>query len=386
MLRVGVIGSGAFAEQCHLPELQSHPQAQVVAISGRRPEHLRSLAARFKVPSVYTDYRELCARPDIDAITVVSSNSEHCAQATAVLLSGKHVLCEKPMATDISQAREMVRAADRSGKVHQMAFTYRYLFGLQELRRRVRRGDIGVPYHVRAQHNSWNDWPSSFARGAQGSHAQDRVGVLYNMGPHLFDLARYLFGPIESTMGFHQCIPRSTVESQGDAVRTKQAAIDDLATAWFTHKNGVRGQWFASRGMPWFGEKAHVEVIGDGGTLRASLSRGGVDVLRVAHPSRKRWNELPLPKEASNALPSALSLMIHSFVDACLRGSLNADVDASFHDGFAAQLAIVSIERASKTLPWVQLEPAAMGATVATPTYPRRRPASRDFIEPLDLF
>jgi predicted dehydrogenase len=355
-LRIGVIGTGAFAEQCHLPGLQSHPQARVVAICGRGPARLRFLADRFKIPAVFTNYLELCARTDIDAVTIVTSDSQHAEQAKAAFASGKHVFCEKPMATNVMHARQMVRAAEMSGKIHQMAFTYRYLYGLRELRRRVRRGDIGVPYHLRAQHNTWDDrLPDTSLRSGRVTRWS---GVLYNMGPHLFDLARFLFGPIESVMGFSQHIPRSRMSDRNNAAGIE---ADDLATAWFIHESGIRGQWFTSRAMPWFGEKSHVEVIGDEGALRASLSRGSVDVLRVSRPGNTQWEELPLPREAHTKSPSCLYLMMRSFVDACLRGTLNADVDASFHDGFAAQLAIASVEQANARLPWITLENSTRG-------------------------
>ena len=114
VLRIGVIGTGAFAEQFHLPGLQSHPQAKVVAIAGRRPERLQSLATQFNIPDVYTDYHELCARTDLDAITIVTSNSEHAAQATAGFASGKHVFCEKPLATSVTQAQAAAFLASSS--------------------------------------------------------------------------------------------------------------------------------------------------------------------------------------------------------------------------------------------------------------------------------
>lgn len=373
VLRIGVIGAGAFAEQCHLPGLQSHPQAKVVAICGRRPERLRSLAAKFNIPSVYTHHLALCARPDIDAITIVSPNSEHAAQATAAFAAGKHVFCEKPMSTDVLQAQEMVDAAVQSGKIHQMAFTYRYLYGLQELRRRVHRGDIGVPYHVRAHHNSWDGLQPTSALGFRGNQGVAGGGVLYDMGPHLFDLMRFLFGPIQSAMGFCQSVPRPMNGHDGSMI----SATDDLATAWFTHENGIQGQWFASRVMPWFGEKAHIEVVGDGGTLRASLSRGSVDVLRVADPSKPGWQELSLPEEARNGDASCLTLMMHSFVEACLREKLNPDIDASFHDGLAAQLAITSVQRANGNLPWTDLVSCAVGTTNSTHSDRRKRPLSQ---------
>ena len=111
-LRVGVIGAGTFAETGHLPGLQSHPQAKVVAICGRRYDHARSLADRFNIPDVHTDYHELCARSDLDAVTIVTSSVEHAKQAITALESGKHVFCEKPMAMTVTEAHEMVRAAE----------------------------------------------------------------------------------------------------------------------------------------------------------------------------------------------------------------------------------------------------------------------------------
>ena len=354
-LRVGVIGTGAFSEQCHLPGLQSHPQAEVVAICGRRSERVRSLADRFNVPAVHTDYRELCARSDLDAITIATVNSEHAGQAIAAFAAGKHVFCEKPMATSVTHARQMLHAAEMSGKIHQMAFTYRYLYGVQELRRRVQCGDIGVPHHLRVHYNSWEGLQlhSASVVGFRSKAALAGGGVLYDVGSHLFDLARFMFGPIEAVTGFSQHIPRRI---SGSRKGIKGVDTDDLATAWFRHKNGVHGQWFASRVTPSYGEKAHIEVVGHKGALRASLSRGSVDVLRISTPARPEWEELPLPEEAQNQSPSCLGIMMRSFVDACLRGKLDGDVDASFYDGLAAQCAIAAVTKAAAQLSWVRLE------------------------------
>jgi predicted dehydrogenase len=348
ILRIGVIGTGAFAEQCHLPGLQSHPQARVVALCGRRPERLRYLADQFNVPAIHTDYQELCAREDLDAITIVTSNHEHAEQALAGFSFGKHVFCEKPMATTVAQARKMVHAAEMSGKIHQVAFTYRYLYGVQELRRRINRGDIGEPFHLRAH---WNTWEAI----TPGSSLRPTSGVLYDMGPHLFDLARFLLGPIQTVMGLATHVPPRV---RGSGRNAAPLGTDDFATAWFHHESGVQGQWFASRVMPSCGEKSHIEVVGHEGALRASLSRGTVDVLRRSRPSKAEWEELPLPPEAREKSPSCLNLMMRSFVDACLRGERDGEVNASFHDGLASQLAIAAVEQTLPHLPWRNLDEA----------------------------
>lgn len=375
LLRVGVIGTGAFAEQCHLPELQSHPRARVVALSGSRPERLRYLANRFSIPDVHTDYRELCARSDLDAITIASSNHEHAAQALAALFSGKHVFCEKPLGTSVAQARRMVHGAELSGKLHQVGFTYRYLYGVQELRRRVHRGDIGVPFHVRSHWNSWEALVPSSLPEHRSRRRLNAAGILHDVGPHLFDLARFLFGPIQTVMGKVSNISHRRIGNPSDEATIQS---DDIATAWFSHAQGIQGQWFASRVMPAFGEKSHIEVVGNEGALRASLSRGSVDVLRLARPSKVGWEELPLPEEAYDNSPSCLRIMMHSFVDACLGHSANEHVNPSFHDGLAAQLAIEAVEQSALCLPWVPIQETIDAKTNLSNSFFRKKPNAGD--------
>jgi predicted dehydrogenase len=352
-LRIGVIGTGAFAEACHVPGLQSHPQAEVVALCGRRYDRARALADRLNVPDVHTDYNELCARADLDAVTIVTPNVEHLQQAMAAFDSGKHVFCEKPLAMALAEAREMVRSAEASGRIHQVAFTYRYLYGVQELRRRVRQGDIGAPYYLRIQYDCWEGMQPDYQIGFRDKLNLAGGGMLYDVGSHFFDIARFILGPLEMVAGFSQLIPRQRID--GRAGTQANVETDDIAAAWFVHENGVRGQWFASRATPSFGDKSYLEVIGLEGALRATLSRGSVDVLKVSSPTRPAWEELPLPEEARDKKPHSLGMMMRSFVDACLCGKLDGDVDASFYDGLAAQQALAAVTEATTQLTWVRL-------------------------------
>ncbi|MEE8125213.1 MAG: Gfo/Idh/MocA family oxidoreductase, partial [Nitrospirales bacterium] len=119
-LRIGVIGAGDFAEACHVPGINSHPQAEVVALCGRRYDYVRAMADRLGVPDVHTQYPELCNREDIDAVTIATPNAEHVEPAKMAFRSGKHVFCEKPLGMSVAEAHEMIRAAEESGKVHQV--------------------------------------------------------------------------------------------------------------------------------------------------------------------------------------------------------------------------------------------------------------------------
>ena len=352
-LRLAVIGTGAFAEVCHIPGLQSHSQAEVVMLCGRRYAHTRAMAERLRIPEICTDYREVCARDDIDAVTVATPNVLHAPQALAASAAGKHVFCEKPLGMNVSEAREMSHAAEESHTVHQVAFTYRYLYGVRELKRRLLAGDIGEPHYLRIQFDSWHGLHPDSTVGFREILNLAGGGMLYDVGCHLFDLVFFILGPIEAVTGFTALVPRKRISSFTGELAAVET--DDIAGVWFVCENGVRGQWFASRATPGSGDKAYVEVVGQDGALRASLSRGMNDTLRISSPMHPAWEVVTLPNEASDGRSHCLGLMMHSFVDGCLRGKLDGNVDASFHDGLVVQRALAAASEASYQLDWTPL-------------------------------
>jgi predicted dehydrogenase len=352
-LRLGVIGAGGFAEICHIPGLQTHPQAEVVALCGRRFEHARAMADRLGVPEVHTDYRELCARDDLDAVTISTPNAVHAEQAAAAFQRGKHVFCEKPLGMDVAQVREMLAIAEASGRVHQVAFTFRYTYCIQGLRRRVMAGELGNPYYVRLRFDGWGGLSPDWKIGWREKQNLAGGGMLFDMGSHLFDTARFVLGPIALATGYTYNVPRKRVFGVTGEVTAVET--DDIAAANFVHENGVRGEWFMSRITPPHTENAFIEVVGPEGALMASMSRGNLERLRISRPTSPAWEDVPLPEAAYDGKPHALGAMMRSFVDACLRGRLDGDVDASFGEGLAAQQGLAAIQQAQTGPAWVRL-------------------------------
>lgn len=351
---MGVIGAGAFAEQGHIPGLQSHAKAEVVALCGPRPGHVKAMADRFGVASTYTDYRELCRREDIDAVTIASPDVFHCEQALFAFAQGKHVFCEKPLGMSVAEAGEMLEAAEASGRVHAVGFTFRFNFGVAELKRRLAAGDIGDPHYLRIQYDRWEGLEEDWQAGWREKQATACGGMLGHYGPHLFDIARYILGPLDRVTGFCVNLPRERRDRRTGALTPVET--DDVCASWFEFSNGVRGQWFASRATPPFGELGYVEVIGSKGALKAALSRGRIDRLRRSTPKEPEWVDLPLPPGASDDEPHALSRMMKSFVEACLRGRLDPSIDASFRDGFVAQQGLAAVASGSSGRGWVKVD------------------------------
>jgi predicted dehydrogenase len=178
-------------------------------------------------------------------------------------------------------------------------------------------------------------------------------GVSFHVGVHLFDIARYVLGDIESATGFCFNLPRERIDKKTGALT--QVETDDFANCWFRFKNGARGQWCVSRVTPPFAEYGYVEVIGTEGALKASLSRGRIDILKSSHPAEPAWTNLALPPSATDNTQHALRRLMHSFVDSCLRGQIDLSRDASFDDGLVAQQGLSALLIANGGS-WVQLE------------------------------
>jgi predicted dehydrogenase len=283
----------------------------------------------------------------------VTPNAFHAEQAVMALQYGKHVLCEKPMARTMTEARVMLEAANASGKVHQVNFMYRHLYGVRELKRRVLAGDIGEPYLLRVQYDGWRGLNPDWKIGWRERQELSGGGELVDHGSHLFDIARFLFGRIEHVTGFLHRIHRKQPDVTNGLIADVET--DDIAAAWFQHECGIRGQWFASRATPRSEENGWLEVIGPEGALRASLGRGTVDQLQISRPKQISWEPLPLPAASGEGLPHCLTASMNRFVDACIKGYSDLEVDATFIDGVAAQQSLEAVMVANDRLAWVPL-------------------------------
>ncbi|WP_127588275.1 Gfo/Idh/MocA family protein [Paenibacillus koleovorans] len=145
-IRLGLIGCGDIAVTRHLPTLQAHPDAELVAVCDADRSRAEAAAKQFGVPgSVADHYKELLAREDIDAVIVATPPWVTPVVAMEALRAGKHVLCEKPMAVDVETARQVQATERETGKRVQVGFTYRHGPLLETLRAWIRDGRLGSP-------------------------------------------------------------------------------------------------------------------------------------------------------------------------------------------------------------------------------------------------
>ena len=147
-LRCAVVGTGGIGIH-HLVSLSSCPRAHSVAISETHPQRAKEAGDRFRIPRIYSDYHELLEQPDIDAVIVAVPNHLHAPVAIEALQARKHVLLEKPMATNAKDAAKIIDTAKKMRRVVMVAQNFRFNRHTQTAKLMLERGDLGEVYHAR---------------------------------------------------------------------------------------------------------------------------------------------------------------------------------------------------------------------------------------------
>ena len=159
MLNIGIIGCGKIAQVRHLPEYATNPGAKIVALFDLNMQRAQALAAQYGA-TAYPTYEAMLQSPDVDAVSVCTANDAHAEITCAALAAGKHVLCEKPMATTLADCERMVEAAHRYGKILMIGQNQRLAGAHAKAHALIQSGAIGKPLTFRTgfRHGGPETW------------------------------------------------------------------------------------------------------------------------------------------------------------------------------------------------------------------------------------
>jgi predicted dehydrogenase len=206
--RVGLVGCGEVAEGFHLPAVAGHPRARLAAVADIEPARAAEYAARFGAEEPYGSHQEMLERAALDLVIVATPPAVTPVIAADCLRAGKHVLCEKPIATNREGGRALVRAVEETGGLLQVGFIYRHSQALQLLRDWIRAGRLGSPMVVRLG-NFDEPWMEDVPAHNERIMGFLRTGSpLVMMGAHFADMLTML-------------VPARPVQAQGVAARTR---------------------------------------------------------------------------------------------------------------------------------------------------------------------
>jgi predicted dehydrogenase len=290
-VRVGVVGTSWFTKTFHLGSLASHPEAELTAICGRDRERAESVAADHDIPHVYTDYREMIASGLLDALIVVTPDAMHFPITMAALQAGLHVLCEKALALNADQARQMHDAAVASNLVNMVGYTWRSVPPFSYIHHLIEQGYIGHCHHAHFQYQHGNTFAPSYKWQIDPEQGH---GLLGSLGSHMIDFARWYVGDIARVSGHLT----SFVEREGPQGGGHFTSANDSALIAIEFADGAQGTICVS-GVTHVAERGQdfqVRLYGDAGSLEIDFNFAG-SLLRGVHKGEDEWRELPVPSE-----------------------------------------------------------------------------------------
>ena len=347
-IRVGVIGTG-FGASIHLSALRESQTFETVAICSRRPERARAAALDHGIPNHHTDFREFVRDDDIDAVIVASPPHLHHAMAIAALEAGTHVLCEKPMARNLAEARDMQRIAERVGTAAMINNQLRFLPVRVRIHELIDEGYIGEPHAAsvvvhRSSLNDPHDRPWGWLM-----EQEKAGGMLGATGAHYLDALRWWFGEVKavagavSTMVRQRRLPDSSAMAKVDA--------DDNFSVILRFANGALGTVHVTATAGHEGDE-EITLSGSDGTLQVRDGR-----LWGAHGGEFSLNELPVPERLTlglvpggHYLVQPTASLLRAWASAIRR---EAPPSPSFADGVKTQELIDGALRSSQQGRWI---------------------------------
>ena len=342
-VRVGVIGTSWWADGRLLPNVKSHPRADVVALCGRDPARAQSLARKYDIPQVYADYRAMLDRAALDAVVIAAPDDLHYPLTMAALEAGLHVVCEKPLASNVQQASEMYAKAEASGVKHMVFFTNRWLPPYQYVAHLMAAHVVGRVFDCTFTYLSGFGLQDPYMWRLDAARAN---GALGDVGPHLLDLARWTMGEVEQASALLAVnIPRADASFR---------PANDSAMLLLTFAGGAHGfvhvSLSAQAGAYWAQQR--FVVHGEAGTLDVDFSDPAH--VQIWKHDQRASDRIEIPPEWWGDIDPARPLDVFEKRPAGLRAFVDAILDGTplvpnFYDGLQVQSVIDAALESART-------------------------------------
>ncbi len=275
-IKIGIIGNGGIS-RFHANGYRQLPNVEIYALCDINRQRAEAMAREYNVPMerVFTDVNDLVALKEIDAVSVCTWNNAHAPCTIAALRAGKHVLCEKPMATNAIEAAQMEEEARKAGKLLMIGFVRRFGNDCDVVQDFVKMGYFGDLYYAKATYLRRHGCPGGWFCDKSRSGG----GPLIDLGVHVIDLVRYLFGnprPV-SVYGatFDRLANRPGVRTAGgyvsaDASGEEPYTVEDFASGMIRFDNGAVLSVETSFSLNLKNDRGDIELFGTQGGAKLS--------------------------------------------------------------------------------------------------------------------
>jgi predicted dehydrogenase len=358
-VKVGVVGGGF--GRTHILAYRATPGVEITAFCQRTKAKAEQIARDFGIPHVFTDYREMLAHGDLDAVSLTTPTNVHLAMACEALSHGVSVLCEKPLAMNKEEAAAMLKRAEEAHVIHMTSFNFRFIPAFYRMKELMQEGYVGSRVlHVEA---SWFTERRADPNLPFGWRDQKEVvgfGAMGDVGVHLVDLVRWLAGDFKRICSQQAIFTKERPLADGSGKR--EVTVEDCAifigelTAGglvsFTANAAARGSAYQE-----------IRILGNDGMLRAAVDRakpdwmigelwgaqGDGDTQSLSIPERLTEN-LNLSESRRMAREAIFANLTRLLAQAI---RTEKQPSPSFRDGLEAQKVLDAAEKSAQAGRWV---------------------------------
>ena len=287
-IRVVVVGCGRISDR-HFDAIEAHPEMTLVGVSDDLPDRARVAGERYGVPA-FTSYAAMLKETDADAAVICTPSGLHPRHGIMAAERGLHVICEKPMATRLEEADQLVRTCDDAG-VHLFVVKQNRLNpGIQLLKHAMELGRFGRVYMASVR-VFWNRPQSYYDLAPWRGTWEFDGGAFMNQASHYVDLVQWLMGPVETVSAKIATLARRIeTEDTGAAIlRFRNGALGVLETTMLTYPRNLEGS---------------ITILGEKGTVQI----GGTALNRVEEWQFAEYHDDDREAEALRVAPDPLSV------------------------------------------------------------------------------
>jgi predicted dehydrogenase len=372
-LRVGIVGTGGIAVNHHVPNFLRCPNVEVVAACDISEAALEQMRARHGVTDCYRDYCELLARDDLGIISVCTSNDMHYPVVMAAAERGLDIFCEKPLAMDLCQAREMWAAAEAKGLKTGVNFSHRRTPAAQLAREIIARGALGTITTVQAVYAAGGVGYAQHPGTWRNDRQRAGWGGLGDMGAHMLDmLGWWLDDDVAEVAAYTRTFVPQRLSRETGLPMT--VTTEDQGMVLMAFASGAMGYLCGGYIFTGRGYDQRIEVYGSEGGLMYNQQRpleldvylppeilADYQVLRQGKTPDTPYTTILVPERLQGLIPGQNGVrrsVIMDYVDA-YRASHGRDGAFCFEPGFAEGVRVQAIldacALAERDARWVQL-------------------------------